>query len=128
MVLPYIVYTKCFLLTCPKFERKRLQKLQNREFKIALIKNHLFNTRNVHKEAGVANWENRARLAASRLRFKFKSDKNNLVCNLNRPETRQMDGPTLIMEQPHSHFYLNSESYSQVFMDWLPVKLRLIYL
>lgn len=59
----------------------------------------------LHKEAGLADWETRARLAVSRIMFKFKLDENNLVCNLNRPGTRQTAGPLLNMEEPHSNSY-----------------------
>lgn len=123
MVLPYIEYGSNFLLSCPKYERAKFQRLQNKCLKIALNRNNLFNTRLLHKEAKLADWEHRARIARCRLMYKYKYCED-YVSNV-APRTRLHDGPIFRQDIPSCVGFLKSPSY--LFRkEWndLPVQIR----
>lgn len=59
--------------------------------------------------------------------FKFKGDHSNLIDNMNRPGTRQLDGAVLCMTQTCSNAFLNSPSYMfRAIWNDLPVNIRQI--
>lgn len=109
MVLPYIEYGSSILLSCTQAERRRFQYLQNKGLKIALNKNSLYNTRLLHKEARLADWETRARLSCCRLMFKYKHSIDFIDCN--QSNTRSHDGPIMKQDHPSSANFLRSPSY-----------------
>lgn len=115
MVLPFLEYGNIFLLNCTDSEKLKLQRTQNRGLKVVLKRDKFYCTKLLHKEAALAAWEVRARLAGMRLMFKFKSlFPENLVDNVSHgvkqgPRiTRASSGPRFIMEQPKSSRFLTA--------------------
>lgn len=74
MVLPSYEFGNLFLLGCNKTELVKLQRVQFRHLRQILYKDRFYSTELLLKDARLANWEMRARLAASRLMFKYKYD------------------------------------------------------
>lgn len=109
MVLPYLEYGSSFMLSCTQAEKRKFQCLQNRGLKVALNKCNFFNTRILHKESRLADWETRARLSSCRLMFKYKFDEEFIECN--RSNTRAHDGPIFKQEQPSSVNFVKSPTY-----------------
>lgn len=72
MVLPYLEYGNIFLLNCNEGDKIKIQRTQNRGLKSVLRRERRFDTRILHQEARLATWEVRARIAGSRLMFKYK--------------------------------------------------------
>lgn len=137
MVLPYLEYGNVFLLNCTDAEKTKLQRTQNRGLKIVMKRDKFYCTKLLHKEAGLAAWEVRARLAGMRLMFKFKTlfpealisrqlDVTNGSERVTRT-TRASSGPRFVMEQPKSSRFVNSISYT-LRNEWnlLPEYLRRI--
>lgn len=104
MVLPYLEFGNCFLLSCAKKERLKFQRLQNKCLKIALNKNSLFNTKLLHKEARLADWEHRARLERCRLMYKYKHCTDYIETE--RVNSRIHDGPIFKQDHPSYVCYL----------------------
>lgn len=125
MVLPYLEYGINFLMSCTKTVRLKFQRLQNKCLKIALNRCNLYNTRILHKEARMADWEHRARLASCRLMFKHKYCQE-YTDNVDLG-TRSRGGPLFKQDQPSNVGYLKSHSYL-CRKEWnsLPVELRCI--
>lgn len=139
MVLPYLEYGNILLLNCNEGERIKIQRAQNRGLKCILRKDRMHNTKSLHKEARLATWEVRARLAGTRLMFKYKG----LPEHLHTPgmrsliydgpsrntaiQTRASLGPILHLDFPHSNKYIGSTSY-RLRQEWnsLPKHLRQI--
>lgn len=61
MILPYLDYGLCFVSACPDFAIQRIQRLQNRILKCALGLSRSYNTRALHKLAGVLTIRDRIR-------------------------------------------------------------------
>lgn len=89
--------------------RRKLQKLQNKSLKKALGRHIRYNTNDLHKEAGLATWEVQARIALSRLIFKYKYNEDYIDLNLTGRLTRLQSGP--IFKKPHTDKFKNSVSY-----------------
>lgn len=139
MVLPYLEYGNIFLLNCSEGDKIKIQRAQNRGLKCVLQKDRRFDTKILHREARLATWEVRARLAGSRLMFKYKHYPEYLQVSrlsdatqgsqLQAPNmlTRASAGPILAVEYPRSNKFLNSTSY-RLRREWneLPRNLRQI--
>lgn len=63
MVLPYLEYASCFLVSFRLSDKAKLQRLQNKGLKIALSKDRLFSTDLLHTEARIAYWETKTKAA-----------------------------------------------------------------
>lgn len=61
MVLPYLEYANSFLIGCTQTEKVKLQRLQNRGLKLALAKDRLYNTDQLHKDGKIDRWETRTK-------------------------------------------------------------------
>lgn len=125
MILPYLEYGGHFLVSCPKKECLKFQCLQHKCLKIALNKSSLFNTKLLHKEGRLADWENRARLASCRLMYKYKQNLDYVECS--SQSTRLHDGPVYKQDQPSNIGFLKSPTF--LFRkEWnqLPAQIRCI--
>lgn len=71
MVLPYVEFANCLLVGCVEYDKIRLQRAINKGLKLALNRDRLYDTKLLHKEANLANWETRERLSLNRLMFKY---------------------------------------------------------
>lgn len=109
MILPLIEYGNCFLLGCTMAEKTKIQRAQNKGLKIAFNRNRCYSTKQLHKDAKIAPWEVRARIAANRLMFKYKHITSNL--DQGRTGTRLQSGPVFKIERPKSKSYINSIAY-----------------
>lgn len=127
MVLPYIEYGNCFLLGSEVVSRKKLQKTQNRGLKLALGRNVRFSTNELHKEASLASWEVRSRIALTRLMFKYKSNVEHVDYNDDNRLTRLQSGPFYKVETPRTEKFKNSVSYmGRVEWNSLPAYIRIM--
>lgn len=63
----------------------------------------------------MADWEHRAKLASSRLMFKYKYNPD--LIEMDRPMTRLHEGPVFKQDQPTIVGFLRSPSYVQVGME-----------
>lgn len=63
MVLAYIEYGNSFLIGSDIASLSKLQKAQNKGLKVAQGRDPRYNTGQLHKEARLASWEVRVRLA-----------------------------------------------------------------
>lgn len=127
MVLPYIEYGNSFLLGSDIAMLNKLQRAQNRGLKIALAKDMRYSTGILHKEARLASWEVRARMAAMRLMFKYKhNDEYTEACPMGS-STRAHYGPLIIVDKPKTTNYSKSISY-MCRKEWnsLPAYIRCI--
>lgn len=123
MILPLIEYGNVFLLSCTSLERRKIQRIQNKGLKIVFSRNRFYPTRLLHKDANLASWEVRARLAANRMMFKFKFNHDCLEDH--RQGTRLQSGPLLKVTRPNSKAFINSLSYkARVLWNELPASLR----
>lgn len=123
MILPLIEYGNVFLLSCTSIERTKIQRIQNKGLKIVFNRNRFYSTRLLHKDARLASWEVRARLAANRMMFKFKFNHNCL--EEHRQGTRLQSGPLFKVTRPNSKSFINSLSYkARVLWNELPASLR----
>lgn len=124
MVLPYLEFASSLLIGCTQKEKVKLQRLQNRGLRLALGRNRLHGTIELHREGKLAGWEIRAKIALCRLVFKRKYDEEFLV---ERRDTRLMDGPVFAMVMPKSEYYRRSTSYeSRRIWNTLPADIRRI--
>lgn len=71
MILPILEYGNCFLLGCSSVEKTKIQRTQNKGLKIVFMRDRLYNTKQLHKDANLASWEARALTASCRLMFKY---------------------------------------------------------
>lgn len=110
MVLPYLEYGNCFLLGSDIVSRHKLQKTQNKGFKMALGRYTRHNTNDLHKEAGLATWEVRARIALTCLMFKYKYNEEYVDNNMDARMTRLQTGPFYRMATPRTDKFRNSVS------------------
>lgn len=105
----------------------KIQRVQNKGLKLALNKEMRYDTGILHKEARLASWEVRARLALMCLMFKYKSDESCLLTRSLGSYTRSFDGPTFIQSRPSTDWYRRSISYiSRKEWNALPVYIRCI--
>lgn len=109
MVLPITEYGNCLLLGCTITEKTKIQRIQNKGLKIIFMRNRLYNTKQLHKDANLASWEVRALIAASRLMFKYKFFPS--FIEQPRPGTRLPNGPIFKLARPNSKRFINSVSY-----------------
>lgn len=72
MVLPFIEYGNSILLGSDVSSLAKIQRVQNKGLKIVLNRESRYNRGILHKEARIASWEVRARLALMCLMFKYK--------------------------------------------------------
>lgn len=106
MILPYLEFANSLLIGCTQRDTNKLQRLQNRGLSLALGRNSFYGTVDLHREARLACWDSRARIALCRLVYKRKYNYEFLV---DRRDTRWMDqcsvwmSPDLIPSggQPH---------------------------
>lgn len=73
--------------------RIKLQRAKNRGLKIALNKNARYCTNLLHKDARLATWEVRARMALTKLMFKYKHQEEYIERNDAERLTRLQSGP-----------------------------------
>lgn len=111
MVLPYIEYGNCFLLGSDVLSRKKMQRTQNKGLKMALARDIRYDTNELHKEAGLASWEVRARIALTRLMFKYKYNEEFVEPDLDNRQTRLQTGPFYKLVTPRTDKFKNSVSY-----------------
>lgn len=111
MVLPYLEYGNSFLLGSDIIGKKKLQRTQNKGLKVALGREVRYSTNALHKEAGLASWEVRARIARTRLMFKYKYNEEFVDFNLTSSLTRLQSGPFFKIETPRTDKYRNCVSY-----------------
>lgn len=111
MVLPYLEYGNCFLLGSDVVSLKKLQRAQNRGLKVALSRDVRYGTNDLHKEAGLASWEVHARIAQTRLMFKYKYNEEYVEHNVEGRLTRLQMGPIYKLITPRTDRYKNSISY-----------------
>lgn len=128
MVLPYLEYGSIFMLNCTEKEKTRMQRLQNRGLKRVLRKDRYYNTEQLHIDAKMAKWEVRARLASTRLMFKYKYWEGYLVnrnSDPSRMETKSHDGPMFVLDRPLSNRFKKCTAYS-IRTQWnlLPLTIR----
>lgn len=107
----YIEYGNGFLLGSDLTNRNKLQRAQNRVLKIALNRNSRYSTDILHKEARLASWEVRARMALTRLMFKYKHHDEYIVTNDSGSLTRLQSGPLFRLVTPKTNKFRNSVAY-----------------
>lgn len=111
MVLPYIEYGNSFLLGIDAASLCKLQRAQNRGLKVALGRDMRYNTKILHKEANLASWEVRARIALMCLMFKYKQSDEYIVNSQQGLLTRSHDGPLFRIDRPNTTRFSRSCSY-----------------
>lgn len=127
MVLPYIEYGNSFLLGSNTASKIKLQRIQNRGLKIALKRERRYSTDILHKEARLATWEVRARMALTRLMFKYKHQDEYIECDIGRSTTRLQSGPFFKLATPKTDKFKNSVSYlGRAEWNKLPAYIRCI--
>lgn len=127
MVLPYIEYGNSFLLGSDKVGRIKLQRVQNKGLKVALRKDSRYSTDILHKEANLATWEVRARMALTKLMFKYKGHEEFIVTNVSDGLTRLQLGTVFKIVVPKTNNYRNSVAYlSRIEWNCLPSYIRCI--
>lgn len=124
MVLPYLEFASCFLIGCNQGDKKKLQRLQNRGLKIALNKDRLYGTEQLHIDAKISTWENRAMAAVCKLIYKHKYNDEYVISGI---ETRLDDGPVFYIVRPNTEWFARSTAYvSRKAWNSLPAQIRLI--
>lgn len=124
MVLPYLEYASCFLMGCNQAEKLKLQRLQNRGLKIALNRDRLYGTEQLHEDARLAYWDKRTKAAICKLIFKYKYSEGYVMSGI---ETRLHDGPVFHIDTPKTDWYARSVSYvSRNTWNSLPSYIRLL--
>lgn len=88
-----------------------MQRLQNKGLKMALARDIRYSTNELHKEAGLASWEVRSRIALTRLMFKYKYSEDYVDLTLSNMMTRMQSGPLFKLEKPQTDKFKNSVSY-----------------
>lgn len=103
----------------------KVQRMISKGLKIALHRRRLHNTRLLHKQARLASWETRARLALNKLIFKYKFVEEMLD---NGSGTTRLQGGTVFkLEKPNSGHFINSVAYQcRKLWNDLPSHLRSI--
>lgn len=86
-----------------------MQRLQNKGLKLATGRDKFYPTKELHKECGLAAWEQRSMIALNRLMYKYKYSEDFVSQSLN--PTRAYDGPIFKMDKPNSDQYARSVSY-----------------
>lgn len=124
MVLPYLEYANCFLVGCKVSEKAKLQRLQNKGLKIALGKDRLYSTEQLHNDAKISYWEIRTKIDLCRLIRKYKYSDDYISRRL---DTRLHDGPVFHIDAPKSEWYKTTTSYvCREVWNSLPSGIRLI--
>lgn len=124
MVLPYLEYASCFLVSFRLSDKAKLQRLQNKGLKIALSKDRLFSTDLLHTEARIAYWETKTKAALCRLIHKYKYAEEYVVQRL---DTRLHDGPVFHVDKPKTEWYKRSTSFvCRNIWNSLPSRIRLM--
>lgn len=109
MVLPYIEFASVLFAGCTEQDKIRFQRVQNRGLKLSLDRSRYYDTKILHKEANLANWETRTRIALNRLMFKFKFHEG-FVDN-RRLQTRLHEGTLLKLDRPNTMQFNRSLSF-----------------
>lgn len=124
MVLPYLEFANCFLMGCTQTEKVKLQRLQNRGLKIALARDRLYDTNQLHVEGNIEKWETRAKASLCKLIFKYKHNEDYVVSGRG---TRMHDGPIFEIDFPKTDWFARSTS-TICRKEWntLPSHIRLI--
>lgn len=110
MVLPYIEFASVLFSGCTEKDEIRLQRVQNKGLKLSLNKNWYYDTKLLHKEANLANWETRTHIVLNRLMFKYKYNEN--FVDDRRLHTGSHGGTLFKLERPNSTHFIRSLSYS----------------
>lgn len=125
MVLPYLEYANCFMVGCNLSDKNKLQRIQNRGLKIALARDRLASTAQIHADARISTLEARTKMALCRLIFKHKY--NEEYIDMRGLETWLHDGPIFNMDTPKTDWFARSSSYtSRKLWNSLPSEIRLI--
>lgn len=125
MVLPYAEFANVFVTGCDDQRKIKLQRLLNKGLKVALRRDRLSETKLLHKEARLASWETRARLAFNKLMFKFRYNQDFL--EQGRNATRLHESTVFSLEKPNSVQLANCVSYKcRKLWNDLPSSLRLL--
>lgn len=102
-----------------------MQCLINKGLKIAMRKDMFYDTKILHKDAKLASWETRARLALNKLMFKYKY--NNDFLERGTGTTRLHMGTVLKLEKPNTTQFANCVTYKcRKLWNELPAWLRSI--
>lgn len=124
MILPYLEFASSLLIGCTQRDKNKLQRFQSKGLRLALGKNRFYATDDLHREAKLACWDSRAKIALCRLVYKHKYHDEFLV---DRRDTRLMDGPVFHMDVPRSDYFRRSTSYeSRRLWNNLPSEIRRI--
>lgn len=108
-------------------QKRKLQSLINKGLKLALRRDRLCNTKILHKDARLASWETRARLALNKLMFKFKYKYKEDFLDGVEGVTRSRMGTVYKLEKPNTSQFCNSVSYKcRKLWNDLPTWLRSI--
>lgn len=118
-------YGNSFLLGTDQAGRIKLQRAKNRGLKIALNKNARYCTNLLHKDARLATWEVRARMALTKLMFKYKHQEEYIERNDAERLTRLQSGPFFRLALPKTNRFRNSVWYlGRVEWNSLPSYIR----
>ena len=124
MILPYLEYGNIFYGTCSEFNKYKLQVIQNNGLKIALNRNVLYNTVDLHIEAKLLPCKYRRLIMLQKNTFR---ELQGNLAKINRRDvcTRADDATLIHVTRPKSELYKKSNCYNgAIIWNNLPVYIR----
>ena len=124
MILPYLEYGNIFYGTCSEFNKYKLQVIQNNGLKIALNRNVLYNTVDLHIEAKLLPCKYRRLIMLQKNTFR---ELQGNLAKINRRDvcTRAHDATLIHVTRPKSELYKKSNCYNgAIIWNNLPVYIR----
>ena len=126
MILPYIEYGNIFYGTCNEIYKHKLQVIQNNALKIALNKNNLYSTVDLHIEAKILPCKYRGLMMLQKITFNEVKENVALV-HKKDIRTRAHDGILLYAPLPKTELFTKSNCYNKpVIWKNLPTQIRCI--
>ena len=126
MILPYIEYGNIFNGTCNEIYTHKLQVIQNNALKIALNKNNLYSTVDLHIEAKILPCKYRRLMMLQKITFNELKENVALV-DKKDIRNRAHDGILLYVPLPNTELFKKSNCYNKpVIWNNLPMQIRCI--
>ena len=102
MILPYIEYGNIFNGTCNEIYKHKLQVIQNNALKIALNKNNLYSTVDLHIEAKILPCKYRRLMMLQKITF---NELKENVALVDKKDIRAHDGILLYVPLPKTELF-----------------------
>ena len=126
MILPYTEYGNIFSGTCNEIYKHKLQVIQKNALKIALNKNNLYSTVDLHIEAKILPCKYRRLMMLQKITFNELKENVALV-DKKDIRTRAHDGILLYVPLPKTELFKKSNCYNKpVIWNNLPTQIRCI--